>query len=132
MLGAIGIMGVIAMMTLSGAADGDVFLAYVKNFLAPRLEQGQVVVLDNLSVHKVSGVQEAIEAAGCKVIYLPPYSPELSPIEECWSKVKHLLKKTGARTREALDEAIAYALQQVTPKDCEGWFNHCGYRYQPN
>jgi transposase len=132
MIGALGAAGLIATLTISGAADGDVFLAYVQQCLAPQLKPGQTVLMDNVRTHKVKGVKEAIESAGCKLKYLPPYSPEFNPIEECWSKVKNLLKKAGARTREALEDAIAYAIRQVRPQDCKGWFTHSGYRYQLN
>jgi transposase len=88
---------------------------------------GDVVVMDNLSAHKVKGVREAIAACGASVLYLPPYSPDLNPIEKCWSKLKSLLRTVGARTREALEAAIGEVIKQVTEADAEGWFGSCGY-----
>ena len=95
--------------------------------LVPVLEPGDVVVMDNLQAHKISGVQEAIESAGAHLLYLPPYSPDLSPIEPMWSKVKQSLRSLAARTVDALQEAVTAALQSVTSTDCEGFFRHCGY-----
>lgn len=91
------------------------------------LAEGDVVVMDNLSAHKVAGVREAIEAKGAKVFYLSPYSPDFSPIEPCWSKIKTALRAAKARTREALDEALAVALATITPLEARNWFTHCGY-----
>lgn len=127
MLAAISLSGIDAPMTIEGAVDGLVFLAYVKLFLAPTLIPGDIVVMDNLSAHKVAGVIEAIEARGAKVIYLPPYSPDLNPIEKCWSKIKTYLRAAKARTREALEEALKEALLLITPSDLAGWFASCGY-----
>ncbi len=104
------------------------FLTYVREVLAPALRPGEVVVLDNFGVHKVSGVAEAIRAAGAKVRYLPPYSPDLSPIEPLWSKVKTHLRSLAARTREALYAAFGSGLRTVRQSDCHGWFQSCGYR----
>jgi transposase len=95
--------------------------------LVPTLVADDIVVMDNLSVHKVSGIREAIEAAGARLIYLPPYSPDYSPIESCWSKLKASLRKAKARTREALDEALKQAIDYITGSDAQGWFNLCGY-----
>lgn len=127
MLGALSCAGLEAMMTVNGATDADVFHAYVREVLAPTLSQGDIVVMDNLSAHKVAGVREAVEARGAQLIYLPPYSPDLNPIERCWSKIKTALRAAKARTREALDEAITLALATVTESDARGWFKHCGY-----
>jgi len=127
MLGALSCAGLEAMMTVNGATDGDVFRAYIREVLAPTLKEGDIVVLDNLSAHKVAGVREAVEARGAQLIYLPPYSPDLNPIERCWSKLKTALRAAKARTREALDEAITLALATVTEADARGWFKHCGY-----
>ena len=91
------------------------------------LKEGQIVITDNASVHKVRGVRELIGNKGSKLLYLPPYSPELSPIEMCWSEVKQFLKKTEARTEEILNKAFSEALNMITKNDCRGWFNHCGY-----
>ncbi len=112
---------------LDGAADAAAFETYVEQLLAPSLHAGQVVILDNLSIHLGPRVRQAIEAKGCRLLFLPAYSPDFSPIEEAFSKVKSVLRRTGARTREALQEAIAQALDLVTAQDARGWFLHCGY-----
>lgn len=127
LIGALRRTGLIAAMTIDGAADGDVFLTFVKEVLVPKLTSGDVVVLDNVSTHKVKGVVEAIEAAGARVLYLPPYSPELNPIEECWSKVKGLLRAAAARTMSSLEDAVRRALGAVTAVNAQGWFRHSGY-----
>lgn len=127
MLAAIGLGGLQAPMTVNGAVDGAVFLAYVREVLCPTLSAGDIVVMDNLKAHKVAGVAEAIEAAGARVEYLPPYSPDMNPIEKCWSKVKTYLRKAKARTREALEAALKQALLTITEADARAWFAHCGY-----
>jgi transposase len=114
-------------MLLTGATDGDAFEAYVVHLLAPSLRPGQIVVLDNLSAHKRERVRERIEGRGCQLWFLPSYSPDLSPIEEAFSKLKHLLRRAEARTREALEAAIAAALTQITPADAHAFFTHLGY-----
>jgi transposase len=126
-IGALGARGVSALMTVDGATDGDVFRVYVGEVLCPTLRRGDIVVMDNLRAHKVSGIREAIEGRGVKLIYLPPYSPDLSPIERCWSKIKTALRAIGARTREALERAIKKALSTITESDALAWFAHCGY-----
>lgn len=132
LVGAIGICGLRTLMTLEGAVDGDAFLAFVQHFLVPQLRPGDIVVMDNLSVHKRCGIREAIEAVGAELRYLPPYSPDFNPIEECWSKLKSILRTIGARTRETLEAAIASAMLAVTATDAAGWFQHAGYRLQLN
>jgi transposase len=127
MLAAIGLAGLQAPMTVNGAVDGAVFLSYVREVLAPTLSEGDIVVMDNLKAHKVAGVAEAIEARGARLEYLPPYSPDLNPIEKCWSKVKTFLRKAKARTREALEAALKEALLTVTASDARAWFAYCGY-----
>ena len=127
MLACLSADGLSAPMTVEGAVDGAVFLAYVEQVLAPTLLKGDVVVMDNLGAHKVKGIKEAIESRGAKVIYLPPYSPDLNPIEKCWSKIKTYLRAAKARTREALEQALKEALLLVTKKDAQGWFASCGY-----
>jgi transposase len=115
-------------MTIEGATDALAFEAYVEHFLAPTLAEGQVVVLDGLGAHRrTQKVRELVEARGAELLFLAPYSPELNPIEEAFSKIKSLVRKVGARTREALVEAIAEALCAVTSEDAVGWFAHCGY-----
>ena len=120
-------------MVIKGATDAEVFEAYVEKFLAPTLEAGQVVVLDGLGAHRTQKVRELVEATGADLLFLPSYSPDLNPIEEAFSKTKGLVRKVGARTREALVEAIAAALSTVTLEDVAGWFAHAGYepRDQP-
>lgn len=115
-------------MAVEGGTDRHVFEGYVERFLAPSLSEGQIVVLDNLGAHKTERVRELIEARGAEVWFLPSYSPDMNPIEEAFSKVKTLLKKAAARTREALVEAISEALGAVTLEDVRGWFAHSGYR----
>jgi transposase len=130
MLGALSVRGLQAVMTVDGATDADVFRTYVKQVLGPTLTPGDVVVMDNLQAHKAVGVQQAIARRGARLLYLPPYSPDLSPIEPCWSKVKTTLRKVKARTRAVLDAAIAEAMVTVSPTDAWGWFKHCGYPLQ--
>lgn len=127
MLAALSLAGIDAPMTIDGAVDGLVFKTYVEQVLAPTLQKGDVVVMDNLGAHKVKGVREAIEGCGAKLIYLPPYSPDLNPIEKCWSKIKTYLRAAKARTREALEKALAEALLLITVEDAAGWFASCGY-----
>jgi transposase len=119
--------GIGAAMSVEGATDGAAFEAYVKRFLAPTLKRGQMVVMDNLQVHKMKRVRELIEGEGAEVLFLPPYSPDFSPIEEAFSKVKALLRKAKARTRGTLVEAIGRALDSVGAEDARGFFGHCGY-----
>jgi transposase len=115
--------------SVEGATDGAAFETYVKHFLAPTLKKGQVVVMDNLQVHKSLRVRELIEEAGASILFLPPYWPDFSPIEEAFSKVKNILRKAQARTHEALVEALGRALATaVSRRDALGWFEHCGYR----
>jgi len=115
-------------MAVEGATTSRVFETYVKRLLAPALRPGQVVVMDNLGAHRPKRVRELIERRGCELIYLPPYSPDLNPIEEALSKVKHILRKISARTKEALIEAMGQALGSVSTEDVRGFFVHCGYR----
>ena len=132
MIGALRLDGTTACMTVDGATTGDVFRAYVERVLAPTLRQGDIVILDNLSAHKNADAIRLIEEAGAHVRFLPPYSPDLNPIEKMWSKIKECLRNAKARTQEALDEAIAYALGTVTPNDAQGWFASCGYATTQN
>ncbi len=118
-------------MTLVGAADTKAFEAYIEQVLAPKLAGGKVVVMDNLSIHKSEKIRQLIESRGCGLLFLPAYSPDFTPIEEAFSKLKSTLRKLGARSREALDDAIAEALETITPHDARGWFRHCGYKAQP-
>ena len=130
MLAALGHHGLQAMMTVEGATDAAVFRASVKHVLGPTLSPGDIVVLDNLGAHKAVGIQPMLARRRVRLLYLPPYSPDLAPIEPCWSKVKTALRKTKARSRAALDGAIAEALATITETDAHGWFLHCGYALQ--
>ncbi len=127
MISAVRTSGPFAAATIASPTDSDVFRTYVREVLAPQLKPADVVVMDNLSPHKTSGVREAIEAAGAELRYLPPYSPNFNPIENLWSKVKGQLRSLAARSVETLHEAIGIALATVTPSDCVGFFQHCGY-----
>ncbi len=115
-------------LAVEGATTRAVFETYVEKALAPSLRPGQVVVMDNLSAHKGGRVRKLIQKRGCEVVYLPPYSPDFNPIEQAFSKLKGLLRKAEARTREALIEAMGRALEAVTATDASGFFRHCGYR----
>ena len=127
LIASMGAEGMGPCLTVVGYTTKAVFEAYVERVLAPSLLPGQVVVLDNLGAHKGERVRELVEERGCSLVFLPPYSPDFSPIEEAFSKVKALLKKAAARTRVALVEAIGRALSAVTLEDAMGFFGHCGY-----
>ena len=116
-----------ASMTIDAPTDGEIFHQYVRQVLVPELRPGDIVVMDNLRAHKQQRTIQAIEEAGCTVEFLPPYSPDLNPIEKMWSKVKGILRSLAARTSEKLDEALASALDSVTPQDAKGWLASCGY-----
>jgi len=124
---ALSLDGLGAVMTLDGAADTIAFEAYVRTFLAPTLVPGQIVLLDNLSSHKSATVEQLVAERGCTLLFLPPYSPDFSPIEMAFSKVKQHLRHIGARTREALEAAISTAIDSITIHDAAGFFRHCGY-----
>ena len=115
-------------LAVEGATTAVVFEAYVERVLAPTLRKGQVVVMDNLSAHKGERVKQLIEGLGCELVYLPPYSPDLNPIEEAFGKMKDLIRKAEARTKEALLEAIGAAISALSARDARGYFEHCGYR----
>ena len=126
-LGTMSLRGMEAVMTVASATDGDVFHAYVEQVLCVTLQAGDVVVMDNLSAHKVAGIRELMAARGAQPVYLPPYSPDLNPIEQAWSKFKQFLRTAKARTAEALDQAITEALKTITADNAQAWFRHCGY-----
>lgn len=115
---------------IEGSVDGDVFVTWPEHVLLPTLTPGHVVVMDNLSVHYRKEVRALTEAPGCSLLYLPPYSPDFSPIELAFSKIKGLLKSLAARTRQALADAIAEVCRTVTSADVAGWFRHCSYNLQ--
>lgn len=129
-LAALTTAGVLASMTIESSTDGDVFLAFVEQVLAPRLEPGHVVILDNLAAHKVAGVRSLIENRGAQLLYLPPYSPDFNPIAQVWSKLKQLLRGVKARVLEQLEPAIARALAAISAQNARAFFGHCGYGIQ--
>ncbi len=120
--------GVGPCLAVEGATTRGVFEAYLERVLAPALSPGQVVVMDNLSAHKGGRIKEILEGRGCELLYLPPYSPDLNPIEQAFSKLKGLLRRAESRTREGLIETMGRALSAVTAQDARGFFGHCGYR----
>jgi transposase len=115
-------------MVVEGSTNREVFEAYVERVLAPTLEAGQLVIMDNLSAHKPARVRELIEGRGCELIYLPAYSPDFNPIEEAFAKIKEILRRVGARTKDALVDALAEALSAISAQDARGYFEHAGYR----
>lgn len=115
-------------LAVEGATTARVFESYVEKVLVPSLEEGQVVVMDNLGAHRPKRVRELIERQGCELVYLPAYSPDYNPIEEAFAKIKNLLRKAAARSKETLVEAIAVALCAITAEDARGFFEHAGYR----
>lgn len=115
----------IATRTVEAATDREVFLAYLEKVLCPVLQPGDVVVMDNLSSHKVDGVRQRIQQRGAELLYLPPYSPNLNPTEKAWSKLKQLLRRAKARTREALDQALTQLLPEISPANAQAWFRLC-------
>jgi len=127
LISSISLGGMGASMSIEGSADGDAFLLYVERFLCPTLKRGQIVVMDNLQVHKMKKVRELIEGRGCRLMFLPSYSPDFNPIEEAFSKIKALLRKAKVRSFEALVEATGTALLAVTKEDARGFFAHRGY-----
>jgi transposase len=127
LLAALGLSGLSAPWMLEGSVDTESFQVYPKQVLGPTLKPGDIVVMDNLSVHKVSGLTELLTARGARLEYLPPYSPDLNPIEKCWSKIKTSLRKAKARTVEALEQALKEAFASITESDARAWFAHCGY-----
>jgi transposase len=119
--------GLIAPMTIEGAIDTPGFEAYVEQILVPALVPGQIVILDNLAVHHKAAIRQLIEARGCRLLFLPSYSPDLSPIELAFAKIKAFLRRVAARTRIALDDALGEAIDTITPQDARHFFHHCGY-----
>lgn len=126
LIGALSLDGLIVTMTINGSVNTEVFMTYVTQILVPQLWQGAIVVMDNLKVHYAASVRAAIEAAGAKVMFLPPYSPDLSPIELCWSKLKQFLRSQATRTYEELHHAITQIVNDISEDDAFGWFAHCG------
>ena len=127
LIGGMSMDGWIATLSVVGSVNTQVFLFYIQEILIPQLWVGAIIVMDNLPVHHAIVVREAIVAVGAKVVFLPPYSPDLSPIELCWSKLKQLLRSAKARTREALDQALTQIINEcISADDALGWFAHCG------
>jgi transposase len=127
LLAALTLEGVLASMRIEGPANTEVFLTFLDQVLCPALSPGRVVVMDQLNVHKAAAVRERIEACGCRLEFLPAYSPDFNPIEETFSKLKTYLRRQKARTRERLGQAIDAGLQRLTAQDARGWFRHCGF-----
>ena len=127
LIGAIGLKGGITQISLIGATDGLTFEAFISQKLVPKLWEGAYVVMDNCSIHKGKEIEALIQAAGANLIYLPPYSPDFSPIENCWSKIKSVLRSIGARNYPDLAKAIEEAFNKVSLKDIQNWFTHCCY-----
>ena len=121
--------GIVAPLVLDGPMNGPVFRAYIEQMLAPCLSPGDVVVMDNLPAHKVAGIAEAIRAVGASVLYLPPYSPDLNPIEQLFAKLKARLRREGARTKDALWNTIGRALDAFSPAEFQNYLDHCGYEF---
>lgn len=119
--------GILAPLLLEGPMTSAIFESYVEQFLVPELRPGDLVLMDNLRAHKTPAIRPLIESAGAKLLYLPPYSPDFSPIEPAWSKMKTTLRRLAARTRDRLLAAVEEALRAITPDDACGWFRHCGY-----
>jgi transposase len=128
LLSSMSVEGMGPSLAVEGATNREVFETYVEQILAPTLRRGQVVVMDNLTAHKGERVRELIEGRGCQLIYLPPYSPDFNPIEEAFAKIKSLMRKAEARTREALLAAMGTAISTLSAQDARGFFEHCGYR----
>lgn len=131
-ISSISVTGAAATMTVEGAVDTATFNVYVERVLRPTIAAGDILILDNLSAHRASCIERIAAECGAQVIWLPPYSPDFSPIELMWSKIKTYLRAAKARTREELERALVAALALVTLADCEGWFSHCGYQVTSN
>jgi len=127
-IGALSLTGLRTGLSVPGAIDGETMVFFVEEMLAPLLKRGDVVFLDNCPIHKVEELEEAIEARGAWAVFLPPYSPDLNPIENCWSKVKAILRSLKPRTLEELLDALVEAFSSITVQDILGWFRHCGYQ----
>jgi transposase len=127
LVGALALRGWVAALSFSGALDREAFDAFVTELLVPHLRRSDVVLLDNLRVHRASDIEEAVRSAHARVLWLPSYSPDFSPLESCWSKVKALVRGDEPRTASSLDISLTKALNSITAADVDGWFRHCGY-----
>jgi transposase len=132
LIGALSLSGVEAVMTVEGAVDTAVFTAYIEQVLSPTIERREILVLDNVSAHHASRIEEVAAPRGARVIWRSPYSPDSSPIELLWAKIKGAMRTAKARTQEGLERALQAALARITKSDCLGWFRHCGYRVTSN
>lgn len=127
MIGAIGAENVKAALYGQWATNGDIFNTFVRDELAPSLKKGDVVLMDNVNFHKSESVRQYIEERGAKLMFLPPYSPDFSPIENMWSKIKSILRKLAPRTERQFKKAVSFAFGSITKNDIAGWYQHCGY-----
>lgn len=127
-IGAVTLNGVRTGLSVPGAIDGETLEFFVEELLAPTLKRGDLVFMDNCPIHKLAEIEDLIEACGAGLVFLPPYSPDLNPIEHCWAKVKTRLRALKPRTHEALLDALVDAFATITAHDLQGWFRHCGYR----
>ena len=128
-IGALGYDGMRATMSLAGAIDGEAYRIFIQDVLVPSLRGNDIILMDNVPTHKMPVIEQTLNEGGARVIFLPPYSPDFSPIENCWSKIKTLLRGVAARSREALEVALSKTLATITLDDIVGWFAHCGYVY---
>ena len=127
MISAISMVGIMAFTYCKNAINGSIFMAFIEKFLLKKLRPGQIIFLDNIKFHKAERIRQMVESAGAKLVFLPPYSPDFSPIENMWSKIKHFIKKLMPRTEEEFHSALCSALNQLNDDDFEGWYEHCGY-----
>lgn len=127
-IGAISIFTIVSMFYINTPIDGDIFFTFLDKLLLPKLKAGQYVVMDNIKFHKEERIRELIESVGAKVVFLPPYSPDLSPIEKMWSKIKNILKRKKPRTKSDFHNDLFYALSEITQDDLEAWYEDCGYQ----
>lgn len=128
MISAIGLDKVRACLYGKWSANGEIFSTFIKKSLLPHLNEGDIVIMNNVSFHKVKSIRSLVESVGAELIYLPPYSPDLSPIENMWSKIKSIIKKYAPRTESEFKKTMTKAFKSITSKDLSGWFKHCGYR----
>jgi len=126
-IGAICLTGIVAMMYISSSVNGSIFKTYIKKILIPKLHRGQFVIFDNVNFHKSKELIAMIESTGARVVFLPPYSPDLSPIEKMWSKIKEILKRKKPRSKAEFHQALLESITEVTEEDCEEWYEACGY-----
>ena len=131
-IGVLSVEGFLGGLEVTGSVNGDVFEAFLEQIVVPHLRPGKIVLLDNVRFHHRESIRDLIEGKGARALFLPAYSPEFNPIEECWSKLKAWIRKYAPRTVEALQEAITEAIHHVTTNDAEGWFRHAGYLFNTN